>query len=246
MLRKFTLCGMMIFIQQGSMTQLSVSILCGAFFLCAHVKFQPFDDDLDDNLQSAALLATFLTLTVAIMLKTGEAGPATTALIMIVNLSVFAIAIYALIKDTIPSLVEQYTNMWDDAMKVADTLLSMQSEFEEFEQLSETAVASALATGDMKKGGTEPADDSTEKASSELDNQIERLFKRYDLDLSGTINSWDELEQLICNLGYRLELDLNPTQIDEIVAGVKAENDEIAWDLPTFSAWYKATFKVGD
>lgn len=253
MLRKFTLCGMMIFIQQGSMTQVAVSILCGAFFLCAHVKFQPFDDDLDDNLQSAALLATFLTLTVAIMIKTGEAGPATTGFILLVNLSVLAIAIYALIKDTIPTMVEQYTNMWDDAMKVADTLLEMQSEMEEFDQMAGLTAAAgaggvgaALAATDTKKDGNEPIDDSTEKPNSELDNQIERLFRRYDLDLSGTINSWDELEQLVCNLGYRLELDLNPTQIDDIIAKVKSETDDIDWDLPQFSAWYKATFNVGD
>jgi hypothetical protein len=252
MLRKFVLCGLMIFIKQGSMTQLAVSILCGAFFLCAHVKYQPFEDDLDDNLQSAALFATFLTLTAAIMLKSGEGGPSTTALLMFTNLFVVAIAMYALVRDTIPSIIEQYTNRWDDAVKVADTLLQMQSEFEELENIAAVAEAAtvvgvvSLAGKDGEKDENQAVDDSTEKAPSELDNQIERLFKRYDLDLSGTINSWDELEQLICNLGYRLELDLNPTQIDEIIEQVKSENDEISWDLPTFCSWYKATFKVGD
>merc|ERR1711934_1316086 len=116
-------------------------------------------------------------------------------------------------------------------------------ELEGFEVATESpvvdAVAATSATAAIKSAAADPG--STEKTSTEepsdLEKQIQRLFLRYDLDGSGTINSFDELEQLYCNLGYRLELDLNPSKIDVIIADVKAENPNIEWDLAHFSSW---------
>merc|ERR1711988_1018002 len=105
--------------------------------------------------------------------------------------------------------------------------------------VQEAAAVAVIAVASADEPIAAPDD-----ATPEIDEQIQRLFLRYDLDGSGTINSFDELEQLCCNLGYRLELELNPQQIDSIIADVKAESPSIEWDLPHFSSWFKATFNV--
>jgi len=254
MLRKFIICGLMIFISPGTMLQLCFSILTGAFFLSIHFKFQPFDDDLDDNLQTAALLASFLTLVTTVLVRANEDGPSVTFFILFVNLGVLATAMYALVQDTFPSMIEEYTAYYDQAISIKETLEAAAEEFEELDGFVEAtespvvdAVAATSATTVIKSAATDPG--STEKTSAEepsdLEKQIQRLFLRYDLDGSGTINSFDELEQLCCNLGYRLELDLNPSKIDVIIAGVKADTPTINWDLPTFSTWFKSTFLEG-
>merc|ERR1712178_64047 len=158
---------------------------------------------------------------------------------------------YALVQDTLPSMIGEYTAYYDQAISIKETLEAAAEEFEEldrFEEATESpivdAVAATSATAVIKSAAADPG--STEKTSTEepsdLEKQIQRLFLRYDLDGSGTINSFDELEQLCCNLGYRLELDLNPTRIDAIIAEVKAASPSIEWDETHFSKWFKKTF----
>lgn len=206
---------------------------------------------MDDNLQTAALLASFLTLVTTVLVRANEDGPSVTFFILFVNLGVLVTAMYALVQDTLPSMIEEYTAYYDQAITIKETLEAAAEEFEEldaFEEATESpvvhAAAATSATTVIKSAAADPG--STEKTSAEepsdLEKQIQRLFLRYDLDGSGTINSFDELEQLCCNLGYRLELDLNPSKIDVIIAGVKADTPTINWDLPTFSTWFKSTF----
>jgi len=268
MLRKFTLCGVIIFIASGTMMQLCFSIVVGAFFLSLHFKYQPYDDDLDDNLQTAALTANFLTLVTTILIKekalikkydpeaNTELSASTTAFLLIVNMMVMVTALYALVKDTIPTMIEEYMGYWDMAVKVKGMMADAKREHAEMKEALETAKLAAMKKADKepKQSGQDslvkddPAPptsaplENKEEEDSELDRHIHRLFLRYDLDGSGTINSFDELEQLCCNLGYRLELDLNPTRIDAIIAEVKATNPNIEWDLSYFSSWFKETF----
>jgi F0F1-type ATP synthase membrane subunit b/b' len=265
MLRKFCLCGVIMFVKSGSMLQLCVSIVVGGLFLGLHFKFQPYDDDLDDNLQTSALLATFLTLVITVLIKSKESGPATMAFMMVVNFGVLATAMYAMVMDTIPGMIEEYTEQIDQVVALKDTLLAEAAAAAEARELAaaakskaaasvpdkvETAAAvatsstsAAVATAAIAATATDGADkDGGKDTQSDLDKQIHRLFLRYDLDGSGTINSFDELEQLCCNLGYRLELELNPKQIDTIIGKVKEENPSIEWELQEFSTWFKATF----
>ncbi len=69
---------------------------------------------------------------------------------------------------------------------------------------------------------------------------ITRLFSRYDLDMSGTINSNEELGQLTLNVIVQLELDVSPEQIEkdtsEEVYGVL--NDDNALTLEEFRTWF--------
>jgi F0F1-type ATP synthase membrane subunit b/b' len=267
MLRKFILCGVVIFIAQGSMLQLCFSIVTGAFFMAIHFKFQPFEDDLDDNLQTSALVANFLTLVTTILIREqiwiqkyepdnpDTDSTTTTVFLLLVNLMVMVTAAYAFFMDTLPSMMDEVTEYWDMAQQLKEVLETAQQEHAIAKEAVELAKSAkdakankkkAAAADDLDEEAEEPIEDTLEKEEeeeeSELDRHIHRLFLRYDLDGSGTINSFDELEQLCCNLGYRLELDLNPTRIDSIIADVKAENPNIEWDLAHFSAWFKTTF----
>merc|ERR1712216_6786 len=140
-----------------------------------------------------------------------------------------ATSIYALVTDTIPSYIEgtieEYQGYWDKVVALKETLQAQATAHTEARELASAAVAVAAvgtagaAKKDTSNGqGEAPA---TEEPNTELDKQIHRLFLRYDLDGSGTINSFNELEQLVCNLSYRLDLNLSPKQIDSIIQHVK-------------------------
>ena len=72
---------------------------------------------------------------------------------------------------------------------------------------------------------------------------IAQYFRRYDLDLSGTINSHDELQQLCTNLCVRLEL---PYGVDHIDGKVNTAGDmaELQWTVSQFAEWFGEEFKV--
>ena len=234
------------------------------FCVVSHFKFQPFDDDLDDNLQTAALLASFLTLVTTVLVRSNEGGGATVAFLLVVNMGVLATALYGLVQDTIPEIVEEYTDYYDQIVGLKETLEAAAEELALLEEASQAPdrgattgavaavavakVSSADTAKDAAKEPAEPVQEAESKSAPEpepdadLEKQIQKLFLRYDLDGSGTINSFDELEQLCCNLGYRLELELNPKQIDTIIAQVKAESPTIEWDLATFSSWFRGSF----
>merc|ERR1711912_97668 len=173
---------------------------------------------------------------------------------MLVNLMVLSTAAYAFFMDTLPSMMDEVTEYWDMAQQLKEVLETAQQEHAIAKEASELAKAAKEVKANKKKAAADDLDEEAEEQiedtlekkeeeeDSELDRHIHRLFLRYDLDGSGTINSFDELEQLCCNLGYRLELDLNPTRIDAIIADVKGENPNIEWDEAHFSKWFKKTF----
>jgi len=122
MLRKVLLCGVMMFVEPASMAQLSISILIGALFLCIHIKCQPFDTDRDDNFQSAALMATFLTLALSVIIRAGEHIDTTTFCVMVVNAWVLSTAFYAMVVDLIPAVIEEYKARYHLALSLTDML----------------------------------------------------------------------------------------------------------------------------
>jgi len=72
---------------------------------------------------------------------------------------------------------------------------------------------------------------------------ISQYFRRYDLDESGTINTYEELQQLCTNLSVRMELSWTVGDIDAKVtsAGNMEENN---WDLDNFVDWFAQEFEV--
>ena len=96
--------------------------MLGGVFLGLHVKCQPFQEDTDDNLQSASLLSTVLTLlgAVQLMAATAHDDPFKVMLfMMVVNIVVVFMAIYTAVMDTIPSIVEKYRGHYDDLKAAA-------------------------------------------------------------------------------------------------------------------------------
>jgi len=76
---------------------------------------------------------------------------------------------------------------------------------------------------------------------SDLDEIIVAMFGRYDVDDSGTINTYSELEQLCLNLAFKLDLHDVTRKLDDVLADVKAKSGlEVQdWDIDTFSEWFK-------
>merc|ERR1711990_491388 len=110
--------------------------------------------------------------------------------------------------DTLPSMMEEYTAYWDTAVGMKGAIEEAYAEFEEMPSHAEAAAAAAAAA---KQGGAasvnasvlpdptnsiESKNDEDQKKEHDaqleepggFDEQIHRLFIRYDLDGSGTIN----------------------------------------------------------
>ena len=74
---------------------------------------------------------------------------------------------------------------------------------------------------------------------------VATLFRRYDLDNSGTLNTSCELQQLTFNLTFKISqtpYDVPvPGQdaIDQLLAQIGELNDENAWSVEDFSKWYR-------
>jgi len=81
------------------------------------------------------------------------------------------------------------------------------------------------------------------KSETETPQLISQYFRRYDLDLSGTINSHTELQQLCMNLCVRLELGFGADEIEEKLVGA-GNMEELQWTLEQFSDWFVDEFNV--
>jgi len=201
--------------------------------------WKPFEEDLDDDIQSVALTSSFLTLISATLVKGGEGGGAVTAFVLLINLMVVAFSLWALVYDTIPSLIEEYQAKYDVAMAA---LAAMKAKLEKVD------VGQKLGGVEQLKSpsGTEKANDASKESSNgltinnaEVDEQISKLFARYDLDSSGTLNTKDELEQLCYNLAFKLKLENSTKDMDAFLNQVPELNDANAWDEATFALWFK-------
>lgn len=106
MLRKLLLTSVIIYIKAGSILQVMVGLLICVGFLIAQVKFQPFNSDEDDNLQSVSLGSSVLTLVSAAMIMDTHTDNAAIAtfLILGVNLAVVGFALYILLFVTLPEM----------------------------------------------------------------------------------------------------------------------------------------------
>jgi len=83
------------------------------------------------------------------------------------------------------------------------------------------------------------------KADSKGDNRkiISQYFRRYDLDESGTINTYEELQQLCTNLSVRLELSWTVSDIDAKVTSA-GNMEENSWQMDEFIEWFGQEFDV--
>jgi len=89
----------------------------------------------------------------------------------------------------------------------------------------------------------------------ELDLALPGFFKRYDLDLSGTVNSVEELDNLVTNLVYSFRdyIDFPPMeQIRPLISELTLLHGNsrglvaslaTSWELTRFTAWFNATVR---
>ena len=116
MTRKLFLCSLIIYVQPGTMMQVIGATVIATIFMSAHIKCQPFEEDLDDELQSASLVSTVFTLWAAALLMTPEtASPLVGPFMVFVNVVVFVLAMYRLVMDTIPSAIDDYKQKFGKA-----------------------------------------------------------------------------------------------------------------------------------
>jgi len=76
---------------------------------------------------------------------------------------------------------------------------------------------------------------------SELDGLVCKYFSRYDLDSTMTLNNDDELNQVLVNLCYKLRNSPglgNMTNLVEQKIHTVSLDDDNAWDVATFRAWF--------
>ena len=71
----------------------------------------------------------------------------------------------------------------------------------------------------------------------DLDSAIETLFQRYDLDMSNTIHSIEELRQLSVNVVSRLDLDVSLTQLDSALERASVQMENQAFTMETYKEW---------
>jgi len=76
---------------------------------------------------------------------------------------------------------------------------------------------------------------------AEVDKQIKKMFGRYDLDSSGTINSKEELEQLVYNLAFKLDLQKPEIDVEKCLAHYPEIETHNAMDEAAFNEWFVGT-----
>merc|ERR1711935_493273 len=90
-----------------------------------------------------------------------------------------------------------------------------------------------------------PPVDSDSKVLIPPHEMIRAFFNRYDLDLSGTMGSTNELKQLTVNLIVNLQLDTTVDAIEEAIAGAGNMAD-LKWNIGQFKEWFFKTFSFSD
>lgn len=106
--------------------QIVAAIAISSVFTCAHIKFQPFEEDLDDSLQTCSLLSTVLTYWgCALLLASNldvqnDPDPKVGIFMVMVNVAVLAFALYAMFYDTIPSVIDDYRTKYEKIQRLME------------------------------------------------------------------------------------------------------------------------------
>ena len=82
------------------------------------------------------------------------------------------------------------------------------------------------------------AADAQHMSSDHFDAELNRLFRRYDVDSSGTINSIEELTQLTLNLAVHIDLMMSPEVIDDAVHHHEVLSDSNAMGITEYRQWF--------
>jgi len=125
-------------LQPGTILQVIGAMAIASIFTCAHIKCQPFEKDLDDNLQSCSLVSTVFTLwAAALLMSPPPHHPLVGPFMVMVNVAVFLLAIYTLVMDTIPSAIDKYKQKFADAQAALALVQAKMAEREEKQRKNE-------------------------------------------------------------------------------------------------------------
>jgi len=291
MWRKATFTVAVLFLDPGSVRQLVISTWLAAFFLSLHFKYQPFQADAEDHLQTGSLLATFCTLSSAILLKSGEDPNMVSSFILVINIGVIVFGVWVVFAFTLPGYAGIFAPFWD---MLKGWICGSKKEKEEptpikkmpWKKMRSGSQGSNLSKGStsevssmgvapnmptpmakvtsmgvapnmptpMAKDGMAVAPglipEPEEPEADSLSALCAKFFDRYDLDGSNTLNTNDELHQLTIQLVYALKTNKRLDQIrnaEDPMVNITEEigrlelNDDNAWDLPKFEAWFRGT-----
>ena len=75
MLRKFSLLGLILFFERGSVNQIAVSLIISFFFMAAHLIAQPYKLASDNHFRTATELHVFLTIATGLVFRTDLDNP---------------------------------------------------------------------------------------------------------------------------------------------------------------------------
>lgn len=93
------------------------------------------------------------------------------------------------------------------------------------------------------EGGSNADSEETATASCNVDEVIEACFQRYDLDSSDTINSPEELNQLVTSLLLKIGgLEESEITVDDLCATLDTQQEPLT--LPVFSEWFKSAYNL--
>ena len=246
MLRKFMMTGVLMFVDSGTFEQILVGVGFSIVFMTLQFKYQPFEDDIDDNLATTGGFSTTATLLLAVLLKAKVGTGLTGVLIIVVNLMVLVCALYQIFFDVIPEMIEKTQQKYDRAMWALE-----QAKRKYTGEDNDKMIVEENPTVELKEdlaplppqpaksnGPVEPA--AADGNDEELRATQLKYFNRYDLDGSKTINSSEELLQLCTNLTVKLNLKVRLAELQQLVeeAGDMEENE---WDFEEFKEWFDTT-----
>jgi len=265
--RKLLLCSVIVFIVPGSITQIVSALAIATFFFAIHFKYTPFDEDTDDNLQTVSLASTILTMWGAIILTSKEDFPGTGLILVFINLMVVMLSLYIMAIDTFPTMYGELMSYIEACMALAKVTAYDSDDSGEAKTKPRTRDGEGEAkpvpatANEIKSKADFPSASNrciltscTHESATPVvlsiasEEDIQKLFRRYDFDGSGTMNSAEEFKNLVINVtSYATqaapELHVQLNVLEDAIAKTAPAVEVSPMDLPTFIAWWTTQSK---
>ena len=108
--RKFMLTGLiLLYPKSGSVDQMMAASIIAVTYLMLHVQTHAFNKDMEDELTSYSLFSTFITMSLAVLIKAGSGGSDKTFMLMLVNTYMCFYVMYVIFYKL---LVVEYSGMF--------------------------------------------------------------------------------------------------------------------------------------
>lgn len=95
-----------------------------------NARYQPFEGNAEDDLQSASLSSTLITLVCGVLMKSGEGGAVVSLVVMASNVLTVLLVVYLICFFTVPGYMKIVKKNARDAMAEAEKLSQVSSTLE--------------------------------------------------------------------------------------------------------------------